>query len=204
MDRHDGAGTFSGQLQRGRGSARRGARGHAEAEAAVYRCVIDDLRWDPQVEERDGYLAGLIQLLGLPLTPIEQHLSAVDGKEPDGILLALNVLAVLPFAGRPDAAAVLRRYVLAGRHWAAAEAICDCGALKLPGLRDGLGDDIVASHDDEQLASFVGRWPPWTALARTQPRIRRLLRDAVPEYPAERARGSQAANPPLHDRGPAG
>ena len=103
MVRYDDPATFRGELQRGRGSAWRRARAEPGADAAVYECVISDPRWDRQVEQRDGYLAGLIGQLGLPLMPIEQHLDTSAAEDAEGVELALQVLALLPFAGRPEA-----------------------------------------------------------------------------------------------------
>ncbi len=189
MTRYDDPATFRGQLQRGRGGARRRASAEPGAGAAVYECVINDPRWDRQVEQRDSYLAGLIRQLNLPLMPIEQHLNAFDGADAAGIDLALQVLALLPFASRQDAAAVLRGYAVGGKHWhAALEAIGYSGAVKLPGIWDGLADDVVASHDDSQLADVVCAFEPWTTFAQTQPRIQRLLED--------RASARRPARPP--------
>jgi hypothetical protein len=102
MTRYDDPAAFRGQLQRGRGIAWCRASAEPGAGAAVYECVINDPRWDRQVEQRDSYLAGLIRQLGLPLTPIEQHLNTFGGEDAEGVALALQVLALLPFAGRPD------------------------------------------------------------------------------------------------------
>jgi hypothetical protein len=193
MVRYDDPATFRGQLQRGRGSAWRRARAEPGAGAAVYECVISDPRWDRQVEERDGYLAGLIGQLSLPLMPIEQHLDMSVGEDAEGVELALQVLALLPFAGRPEAAGVLRGYAVAGRHWQAAlEAIGWSGVMKLPGIWDGFAGEIVASHDDGQLAEAVCACEPWTTFARTQPRIGRLVRD--------RASARRPARPPASAR----
>nr|WP_062339264.1 hypothetical protein [Herbidospora sakaeratensis] len=147
------------------------------AADAVYECVITDPRWDRQVDQRDGYLAGLIARLDLPLAPIEQHLLTYDGEDAEPVELALRVLALLPMAGRLDAAAVLRGYAIDGPHWSTAlEAIGDSGAMTLPAIWDGLADDIMANRDDAQLAQAI--WcdsEPWTTFARSQPRVRRII-----------------------------
>ena len=51
--------------------------------------------------------------------------------------------------------------------------------MKLPGIWDGFAGDIVASHDDSQLAEAVCACEPWTTFAQTQPRIGRLIQDRV-------------------------
>ncbi|WP_156325923.1 hypothetical protein [Nonomuraea sp. SBT364] len=141
--------------------------------------MITDTRWDRQVDRRDSYLAGLIGRLSLPLAPIEQHLFDHDGDDDEPVELALQVLALLPWAGRGDAATILRRYAVEGRHWSSAlEAIGGSGAMRLPGLWDGLADDVVAVRDHAQLAEAI--WcdaEPWTTFARSQPQVRRIVEE---------------------------
>lgn len=147
------------------------------ATDAVYECVITDMRWDRQVEERDDYLAGLIAGLDLPSAPIEHHLFDFSGRDAEPVGLALQVLAILPLAGRLGAVAILRRYAVEGPHWSAAlEAIGFSGAMRLPAMWDGLADDIVAGRDDAELAEAI--WcdmEPWTTFARSQQRVRRIV-----------------------------
>lgn len=145
----------------------------------MYACVVEDARWDWQVDSRAGYLAGLITSLELPLAPIERHLEASGGGDVQDVDLALAVLAVLPFAGRRDAAAVLRRYLLEGAHWTdALEKFEDTGVYKLPGLWDGFADGLVASRGEAAVRAVVswGR-EPWTTWARSQPAVRRIVAD---------------------------
>lgn len=183
---YDAPATFRGQLQRGRGEAVRRAPHEPGAADAVYECVIRDSRWDWQVDERAGYLAGLIRQLDLPLMPIERHLATCEGEDAQDIDLALQVLAVLPLAGRRDAAAILRRYAREGKHWhAALNAITAAGAFKLPGIWDGLADDIVAGHDEDSIRAVARHGSePWTTWAQIRPGIRRILDDdKIPERP---------------------
>jgi hypothetical protein len=182
MTSHDDPATFRGQLQRGRGIAARRAPREPGAADAVYECVISDPRWDRQVDQRDGYLASLILRLDLSLEPIERHLTASDDEDVDGVELALQVLALLPFVGRRDATAVLRRYALEGRHWdAALDAIGSAGTLKLADLWVGLADDIVAGHGEDRIRAVA--WygsEPWKTWAESQPETRRILDDTRP------------------------
>lgn len=106
MTGYDDPASFRGQLQRGRGQAARRASVEPGAADAVYECLIRDSRWDHPVDQRDSYLAGLVRQLDLSLVPIERHLATFDADDSDGIDLTLQVLAVLPFAGRVDAVAV--------------------------------------------------------------------------------------------------
>ncbi|MFG6202533.1 hypothetical protein [Nonomuraea sp. JJY05] len=141
--------------------------------------MINDTRWDRQVDQRDSYLAGLIGRLGLPLAPIEQHLFDYDGDDEEPVGLALQVLALLPWVGRGDAATILRRYAVEGRHWSLAlEAIGDSGVIKLPALWDGLADDVIAVRDNAQLAQAIScDMEPWTTFAQSQPRVRRIVEE---------------------------
>lgn len=189
MTSHDDPATLRGQLRRGRGTAARRAPQEPGTADAVYECVINDPRWDRQVDQRDGYLASLILHLDLPLEPIELHLNASDDKDVDSVELALQVLASLPLVGRRDAAVVLRRYALEGTHWdAALEAIGSAGTMKLPDLWDGLADDIVAAHGEDRIKAVA--WygsEPWKTWAESRPEIRRIL--AVDERSRQQSHG---------------
>jgi hypothetical protein len=100
------------------------------------------------------YLARLIHRLDLPLTPIERHLFSNDHDDARQIDVALQVLALRTFVGRIDAVLVLRRYAMEGWHWPSAlEAIEWTGSQKIPEVWAGLGEDVIASHDDAQLAA---------------------------------------------------
>ncbi|MFI6291235.1 hypothetical protein ACIBEJ_06580 [Nonomuraea sp. NPDC050790] len=177
MVEYDSPACFRGRLQRGRGAAVHSVLTAPDAADAVYDCVITDTRWDRQVDQRDSYLAGLVARLGLPLAPIQRHLATYDGEDDEPVELALQVLALLPLVGRLDAVTVLREYAADGPHWSMAlEAIGFSGAMKLPGIWDGLVDDVIARRDDAQLAQAI--WcdtEPWTTFARSQPRIRRIV-----------------------------
>ncbi|MER7579551.1 hypothetical protein [Kitasatospora sp. NPDC097691] len=190
--------TLSGRLQRGRGLAARRLRSTPEDADLVYECVISDSRWDRQTESRDSYLARLIHRLDLPLARVEAHLFGYDGDDSDEVALALQVLALLPVLGRIDAAPILRRYAIEGRHWAVAlDAIEWTGPRQTPELWAGLDAEVVARHDDAELEAHAddGGWVPWTSWALTQPRLRRIL-DGRPALRAE-----PPARPPAPDHG---
>lgn len=156
MPAYDDPTTFVGQLQRGRGIAARRALSEPHAGDAVSECVINDPRWDRQTDSRDTYLAGLVQTLDLPLTPIEGHLVAYDDDDPEDINLLLDVLALLTSAGREDAADVMRRYMANGRHWnAALNALAFAESLNMPAAWDDLVDEVLASHSDHELQDIV-------------------------------------------------
>ncbi|MEY9837542.1 HEAT repeat domain-containing protein [Streptacidiphilus sp. EB103A] len=186
--------TLQGQLERGRGLGAQRAPHAPGAAELVYSCVLTDSRWDRQTEYRDSYLTRLIHRMDLPLGPIEDHLLGHRGSDAEEIELSLQVLALLPFLGRLDAVPVLRRYAASGIHWAAAiEAIEWTGSLKLAAVWDGLDRDVLAGHDDAALAAELDNGEPWTSWARTQPRIRRLLRERAASRPVLPARAGRAA-----------
>lgn len=176
MTDYDSPATFRGQLHRGRGIAVQRATTEPDAAEAVYECVFEDMRWDLPCDERDSYLAGLIHRLQLPLGPIERRLATAEDSE--SVEHTLGILALLPFVGRADAAALLERYAVEGRYrQLALEAIGCSGVFKLPRLWDGLADAVAAAYDDDQLGEAISyyRGDPWPRLAESQPRIRRLL-----------------------------
>jgi hypothetical protein len=148
----DDPATFRGQLQRGRGSAVRRAPSEPRAGEAVYECVIDDPRWDRQVESRAAYLAGLVWELRLSLTPIEEHLVAFDGDEPDDLSLLLDVVALLAMQGREDAVGVLRRYVTGGKYWnEVLNTIVFVQPTLAPDVRLDLVDDALGARTFDEL-----------------------------------------------------
>jgi hypothetical protein len=171
FDEPDG---FAGQLQRGRGIAVHRTVAATDAAEAVYRCVIEDSRWDRQVDDRAAYLTGWIARLGLPLTPLEQHLYAATDAE--ALWLSMEVMGRLGFDGYEDAVDALRRYALDGLFWSeAVDTIGWSGSWERPGALEGLADGLVGRHDDTELAAAVGDYEPWLSLARTQPRIAELV-----------------------------
>ncbi len=169
--------TFSGQLKLGRGIAAQRAPYVAGAADWVYQCVIADARWDPQTEERGSYLARIIHRLALSTAPLAAHLGTAPDAED--VWLTLDVLAILGLVGRSDALAVVRRYAVAGEHWSVAiDALGSTGAWKLPGVVDGLAEEVVAMRGDAELdEAITGSWEPWTSFGRDQPRIAAILHD---------------------------
>ena len=162
---YDDPTTFRGQLQRGRGIAARRAPGEPRAGEAVYECVIDDPRWDRQTESRDTYLAGLVVVLDLPLTPIEEHLAAFDGDEPNDISLLLGVLARLARDGHADAVGAVRRYLANGKFWDElldALVFAERGPTPAPDVVDDLVGQALGHRTDDEFRDLIenggGSW----------------------------------------------
>ncbi|MEY9894541.1 hypothetical protein ABIA35_008282 [Catenulispora sp. MAP12-49] len=165
--------TVLGQLQRGRGLGASRVLNDPAAEELVIGCVVQDARWDAQTESRDEYLAVLIDRLGLPLGSIGEHLFQGERAGLRDVELSLQVLAWLVELGRVDAVPILRRYAVEGVHWeAAVDAIWD---WDVPGLWDGLDQQVLARLDDDQLAEAVSDWGPWPIWARSHERVRVIL-----------------------------
>jgi hypothetical protein len=140
----------------------------------VMDCVCRDPRWDHQVEDRALYYARLFLGHGWPVGEVAGHLrSAADTHDKDEWRtgLAISVLGVLSRAGRPDALALLRDYVIEGWNWRwALDELSETGAP--PALKD-LADVLVARFIDQELADEVTPgWGPWDEWAVTQPRVR--------------------------------
>lgn len=108
--------SLEGRLQRGRGLGFLDAVSDPGSASLVVRCVIEDPRWDPQVEERGLYYARLIEKLGVALDPIEEHLL----RDPQGPTLPLDTLEALGLHGDERALAILRRYLEEGAAWESA------------------------------------------------------------------------------------
>ena len=109
--------SLEGQLQRGRGLGFRSALGDpGTAGKLVLRCVLEDPRWDAQVEDRGLYYARLFRALDLPLDPISKHLAT----DPERPALALDVLECLARYGYDHAVGALRDYLESGSQWESA------------------------------------------------------------------------------------
>jgi hypothetical protein len=119
----------------------------------------------------------MIHRLDLSTAPLEAHLAAaMDAEE---VWLTLDVLAILGFVDRSDATDVVRRYAVAGKHWSAAvNTLGFTGAWKLPGVIDGLAEQVVAIRGDAELdEAITGSSQPWTSFGRDQPRVAAILHD---------------------------
>lgn len=151
--------TLRGQLQRRRGAGYREAlrRSGAEVEAMVFACVVEDPRWDPQLEGHHAYYAELLRHFEADLAPVERLLREDDPDEWGNRLgLAFGVLEELGRRGRQDAMAMLRRYVEYGRHWPqAVSALQDTGRAEA--WRGLLGVLLERFPSGRELAELVTR-----------------------------------------------
>jgi hypothetical protein len=98
--------TSTRQLLRfGRGSGYRAALATRAVED-VLACVLDDPRWDRQVEDRDDYYASLLIRLDADVQPIVEHIARLEADDPRG-WLPVGVLAQMAWRGHPAASSGL-------------------------------------------------------------------------------------------------
>jgi hypothetical protein len=106
-------------LRQGRGNGFREAlRGGAAAAEHVVSCVVDDPRWDRQVEQREHYYASLLVLLDTDIAPIAERVLCEDEKRDESDLwLPIGVLAELARRAIEPARAALAEAIRRGRWW---------------------------------------------------------------------------------------
>lgn len=92
-------------LRLGRGNGYRAAL-ETRAVEDVLACVLDDPRWDRQVEERDDYYASLLIRLDADIQPIVEHIAQLEADDPRG-WLPVGVLAQMTWRGHAAASAGL-------------------------------------------------------------------------------------------------
>ncbi|MFE3259289.1 hypothetical protein ACFXPS_24670 [Nocardia sp. NPDC059091] len=187
-----------GMIQRGRGAAYAAALGQRELAAEyVIGCIVDDPRWDHQVEQRGWLYATLVAELGMDLRLLRAaYARPVDASGDSDAWLAVRVFELLARRGVLGTVAELRRYLRTGRDFDLA-----FGTL-VPFFEhpeaEGLLEEALGAADDEQLRraiewgqdSSAGPWPVWR---RASARIDRVISDV------ERKR----ARPPTGPSGPA-
>lgn len=193
------ASTARGRLQRGRGQGYLDAISapSEKARTDLLDCIVNDPRWDSQVEARAGYYAELADRLSLETAAVAAHLFSPDDDrihDEDRTGLALWVLNGVARRGRKDAVAVLRRYVVEGWSWEwALDALAD---LDFPGATEGIGDELERRFDDdaELIKALRGATHPdlWVRWAEKNSRLRR----ALDELAATHRQASSQAKPP--------
>lgn len=132
---------LAGLLERGHG---RGYLAALElggpASAEVLRCVIEDPRFDPQIESRAHYYADLLIALGS--CPVQPIVDALDRRERENAWLAHDVLIQLAWRG----------------HFGALAAVID--KVRARTLAADALDDIGGRALVERVFALAGRAPP--------------------------------------------
>lgn len=177
------AGSLLGQLQRGRGLGFLRAQQAAATDVRplLLACVINDPRWDQQLEPRSFYYIPLIIQTGTPLEPIAEHLRKSEDQNQDGYTeLATEMLINLAYRGYANAGDLLYDYLSYGCRWdMALEAL-----LEIDYDPDGLGeyDQILSRRfpdDDAPLRRWLAQKQadesPWKEWQAHNPRIARIF-----------------------------
>lgn len=183
-------------LRTGRGDGYRAALA-ALAVDDVIACVVDDPRWDRQVENRDDYYASLLIQIDADVERIVEHIfDSSDKADESTCWLPIGVLAQMARRGHSAAALGLALCVRQGQRWRAC-----LDALDAAG-GEALIASVVDAKDVEGLLLIVGEeladaaqvvQAPWEAWALTLPALRFIAA----------ARGSRTAEP-KHLSGPVG
>ncbi|MEV4556767.1 hypothetical protein AB0K51_07185 [Kitasatospora sp. NPDC049285] len=146
--------TLPGLIQRGRGlGAVWAEREPAAAAAVALACVRRDTRWDWQVDDRHGYLAGLLDRSAVPLEPLLEQLAG-DQEECER---GFRVLELLALRGSVEAREALRDHVRHGPWWQ--DVLCSLADCWPPEWWDDLAEDAVRRLDGGR-----PEWPnsrPW-------------------------------------------
>lgn len=180
--------TRLGALQRGRGDGFRMAlSGGLEAAAEVVGCVLDDPRWDRQVESRDSYYARLLLALGGDLGPIAARLAALAedvSNDSANLWLPLGVTSELAARGHVGAVEILADLVASTRLWESClDALEGAGGPRLVGevVSPEIAAALVARLGPAELREAVNRvGAPWATWAETIPDLRPALAEFSP------------------------
>jgi hypothetical protein len=179
--------TVPGALQRGLGRGAEQVVSASDGPDLVAACLRRDYRWDPDVDERDVYLARLVRDLQMPVAPIIAQLHDAPPRDRDddnAFGVALGVLEVLGRAGLDEAVEAVRGYVRHGQRWIEAlETAADAWPV-------AWWDDLypVISDRIDALAAYDRFWmsPPWTTWADRDERIAALDRPSMYERGPQR------------------
>jgi len=171
-------------LRQGRGNGFRDALGAGHLAAGdVMACVLDDPRWDRQVEQRDEYYARLLlALAGDDIRALEERILD-DAHEDDAadLWLPIGVLAEMVRRGHAQACEAIATAVRRGLRWRAClDALEAAGGETLIGavVRAHDVEALIAGIDvDDLVAAVQTVAAPWAAWATRVPALR-LVADA--------------------------
>lgn len=150
--------SLAGKLERGLGSGFLDAleAPRAEAHALLVQCVIEDPRWDHQVDSRRWYYGELARRTALPVAPLAEALVRQGPADPDGNQwVTKDVLGHLAQHNNGDAVNALRDYVGYGDWWL--DACLTLGGTMSPAAWEGLEELVVAriEADPGAVGSYV-------------------------------------------------
>jgi hypothetical protein len=178
-------------LRQGRGNGfREASRGGVAAAGDVVSCVVDDPRWDRQVEQRDHYYASLLVRLDTDIAPIAGQVFREGEKQDEcDLWLPIGVLAELARRAHEPAQSALAEAIRRGRWWRlcldALEAVGGealvCGVVRPEDVRS-LVHAVGVDELVDAVQTVAAPWEAWAAevpalrfvpSARTRPNIER-------------------------------
>ena len=168
-------------LRQGRGNGFREAlRAGRSAAADILSCVVNDPRWDRQVEERERYYGSLLVRLDIDIAPIaERVIRAYTIQDESAFWLPVGVLAQMARRAHEPAKAALAEAIRRGRRWRTClDALEAAGGEPL--IRDVVRSrelqGLIKSVDADALAAAVRMVAaPWREWATELPALRFVL-----------------------------
>jgi hypothetical protein len=200
-------------LRQGRGNGFRDALRVGDSAAGdVLGCVLDDPRWDRQVEQRDAYYARLLLALDADIRALEERVLDEGPRDEADFWLPIGVLAEMARRGHARAGNAIATAIRRGLRWRAClDALNAAGGEPLIGavVRAEDVEAMIGRIDLDGLVRAVQTVAaPWTAWATEVPGLRFVWnagtsREAQPDpmcgpvsWVASRLR--EPANPPLN------
>ncbi len=159
-------------LRLGRGAGYFAAlRSGSDAVADVLACVLDDPRWDRQIDERESYYAGLLITLGGDLSPLRERLLDDDnGPEDRDLWLLIGVLAEMARRRSEQAGDILIEAIAGGRRWRACLDALEAaggpeliGAKVTPAVISKLVQKVPADDLADAARVVAAPWDTWAA-----------------------------------------
>jgi hypothetical protein len=156
----------------------------SNASADLLDCVLNDSRWDRQVEERDDYYARLLLTTGTNVDEVRRYiLEGSDEADESDFWLPIGVLAEMSCRGETSARDAMAEAVRSGARWRAClDALEAAGGIELVGdvisadvvqaLISGVGIDDIADAVNVVAA-------PWERWAEQAPALRFVVRNGA-------------------------
>jgi hypothetical protein len=154
------------------------------ASADLLDCVLNDPRWDRQVEARDDYYARLLISTGADIHVLRQRVAEEDNEADEAdFWLPIGVLAEMCRRGEPSARSAVAEAVETGARWRAClDALDAAGGVEL--ISQVVSAETVQAliarvgiDDIADAASVVAA--PWESWAEHVPTLRFVVRNCA-------------------------
>ena len=170
--------SLAGKLERGLGKGFLEAleAPRVEVHALLTECILDDPRWDHQLDCRDWYYGELARRTELPVAVLADALVQQGREDPEGKQwVTLDVLGHLARHNNPEAVNALRDYVRYGEWWV--DPCVKLGETLRPGAWDGLEEQVVAriEEDPHSVGSYILDAEPFLSWQEASGKVRELL-----------------------------